>query len=396
VIGPSIRDFCIWVQTASALHTSDEQSKAKESILRRHVHIVCSVKITLTSLIKCNGHSKPRLAEPRRVTSAFEVARVVRLDIYCTSTLPTRLNITSLLTPTSRNLPSQARSQVISLESHNTTANLLSLPIELIVLILASCPVQTATRLAIANKELHAIWLKHNDHILESMFKETFPASAHEDAIDFRDLQNSLVRREQFINATQQGPSVVDQPSPTAPFFGQLLRDATLAVMTVASWRVLPHTRMYTDAYGSYYFVRKLVLAGRHQNEPLKGTLFSTLSRARSTPTQTPFSHVDLCNFICGYARDLEPGVAHGVWTPEKDENTDDEDGSNDDDDGEDESGDCNEDDDVSGDGEEEESDGAEGGFTPRTFYDGRTPEWKYAVEVLEAARGLGCIGLAG
>lgn len=59
---------------------------------------------------------------------------------------------------------------------------LLSLPTELIILILSYSNAQTATRLARANKELQAIWLKNNDYILTCIVKNILPAPAYQDA----------------------------------------------------------------------------------------------------------------------------------------------------------------------------------------------------------------------
>jgi hypothetical protein len=70
-------------------------------------------------------------------------------------------------------------------------------------------------------------------------------------------------------------------------------------------------------------------------------------------------SHVDLRNFICGYALHLEPGVKHGVWIPEPVEDDESDEGEDEPDDAEDQSGDGE---DGSGDSEEE-SDGDEGGY---------------------------------
>jgi hypothetical protein len=218
------------------------------------------------------------------------------------------------------------------------------------------------------------------------MFKDTLPASAHQDAFDLASDQTSVFWREQAINPR---PSHSAKQELDAPTYGRLLRDALLANMTIAAWRELPPTHIHTDAYGSYYFIRKLVMAGRYKNNSLKQTLCSALC-VKKTPTKKLMSHVDLCNFICGYGRDLEPGRAHGVWIPEPVEDDESDEGEDELDDGEDQSDDGGED--ASGDGEVEsddggeESDGTKGGFTPKPFYNGRTPEWKWAIEVLEAA----------
>jgi hypothetical protein len=203
------------------------------------------------------------------------------------------------------------------------------------------------------------------------MFKDTLPASAHQDAFDLASDQTSVLWREQAINPR---PSHSAKQELDAPTYGRLLRDALLANMTIAAWRELPPTHIHTDAYGSYYFIRKLVMAGRYRNDSLKQTLCSALG-VKKTPTKKLMSHVDLCNFICGYGRDLEPGRAHGVWIPEPVEDDESDEGEDELDEGEDQSDDGG-----------EESDGTEGVFTPKPFYDGRTPEWKWAIEVLEAA----------
>ena len=226
------------------------------------------------------------------------------------------------------------------------TSTLLSLPNELIVVIISHSTVQTATRLARANKELQANWLKHRDKILKRIFQDTLPASAHQDAYDFASDQASIFWREQMINPR---PSDSVKQELDAPTYGRLLRDALLANMTIASWRELPHTHIHTDGYGSYYFIRKLVMVGRYKNNSLKQTLCSALG-VRKTPTKKLMSHVDLCNFICGYARDLEPGRAHGVWIPEPVEDDESDEGEDELDDGEDQSDDGGED--GSGDGE--------------------------------------------
>lgn len=211
---------------------------------------------------------------------------------------------------------------------------------------------------------------------------KALPTSAHQDAIDFQNDQISVLRREQMIDSSQTS---VEQAL-AVPYYGQLLQDAKLASMTVAAFHELPCFRVHTDPYGSYYLVRKLVLAGRYQNEPLKHALLSALGGKRTTK-ETIFSHVNLCNFICNYAQDLEPGVAHGVWIPEEESDIEDES-----EDGEDEADECDdqsdEDEDGSGEDEGDESDGPEDVFAPRPSYDGLPPEWKYALEVLEAARG--------
>jgi hypothetical protein len=252
----------------------------------------------------------------------------------------------------------------LNLKSIMATSTLLSLPNELIVVIISHSTVQTATRLARANKELQANWLKHRDKILKRMFQDTLPASAHQDAYDFASDQASIFWREQMINPR---PSDSVKQELDAPTYGRLLRDALLANMTIASWCELPHTHIHTDGYGSYYFIRKLVMAGRYQNEPLEHALLSALGTKKAS-TKTVMSHVDLCNFICGYARLLEPGVKHGVWIPEPVEDDESDEGEDEPDDAEDQSGDGE---DGSGDSEEE-SDGDEGGFTPKPFYDGR------------------------
>jgi hypothetical protein len=240
---------------------------------------------------------------------------------------------------------------------------LLSLPTELIVLILSYSTAQTATRLARANKELRAIWIKHNDHIVNCIIKNILPASAYQDALELGRLQRGLLPPCELIDAT---------------YFGRILHDATLAAITIAACDIEPHTRVHTDRYCSYYFVRKLVLAGRCHQKPrpgghdLKQTLYSALI-ATSTPIQTISFHVQLCSFMYNYARARKAGLAHSVWALEKHSDIDDESDS----DGEDASGDC-----------EEESDGTEaGGYPPlMPIYGGRKSEWKYADEVLMEA----------
>jgi hypothetical protein len=186
--------------------------------------------------------------------------------------------------------------------------DLLSLPTELIVLILSYSTAQTAARLARANKELQAIWRKHNDQILTCIVKNILPAPAYQDALELASLQSMLLPSCELIDAT---------------YFGRILHDATLASMTVAAWKLLDHTRTPNDMYGSYYFVRKLVLAGRchrkarHGGHALKRALYSVL-RAKSTPTRTISSYAGLIALICFYDRNRRPGLSHGVWNPYK------------------------------------------------------------------------------
>lgn len=226
------------------------------------------------------------------------------------------------------------------------------------------------------------------------MIKDVIPASVYEGALELASLQRRLLPPWELI-AVPKGPSV--NYYRTFGYFRRILCDATLASVTVAAWRGLPHTHVYTDAYGSYYCIRMLVLAGCCDPRARRGG--QALSE-KSTSTQTIFSCVDLCSFICGYARDLEPGIKHGVYTHKKDSGIKDEsngseyrfadDGESND--SEDQSDDGSED--GSGDGKDGssasdsgESDGSAGGFPMLPSYDGRTPEWKRAIEVLEAAR---------
>jgi hypothetical protein len=240
---------------------------------------------------------------------------------------------------------------------------LLSLPTELIILILSYSNPQTATRLARANKELQAIWRKNNNHILTCIVKNILPASAYQDALELATLQGTILRPCELIDAT---------------YFGRILHDATLASMTIAACDIEPHDRVHTDRYCSYYFVRKLLLAGRCHQKPrpggqaLKQTLYSALI-ATSTPPQTISFHAQLITFMYNYARARKAGLAHSVWALEKHSDIDDESDS----DGEDASGDC-----------EEDSDGTEEGGYPSLMpiYGGRKSEWKYADKVLMEA----------
>lgn len=205
------------------------------------------------------------------------------------------------------------------------------------------------------NKELQAIWRKHNEHILERMVRSILPASAYQDALELASLQRRLLPPCE-LNYPLQGPQVNYYQTPA--YFRRILRDATLASVTVAAWRGLPHTHVYTDAYGSYYFIRMLVLAGccdpraRRGGQALKQAIYWALSN-ESTSTQMLFSCLYICCFICGYARDLEPDIKHGVYTHKKDSGIKDE--SND-------SEDQSADDGESNDAEDQSDDGSEDG----------------------------------
>jgi hypothetical protein len=235
---------------------------------------------------------------------------------------------------------------------------LLSLPTELIVLVLSCSTAQTAARLARANKELQAIWIKHNDHILNCIIKNVLPASAYQDALELASLQTRLLPPCELIDAT---------------YFGRILHDASLASATIAACDIEPHTGLHTDMYASYYFVRKLLLAARcHRKarpgvQALKQTLYSALS-VKSARSGTISLHTRLCNFMYTFARDRTPGLAHDVSAPEKHSDLEDESGNG----SEDTSGDC------------EKGSGGTAPLTP--IYGGRKSEWEYANKVLGAA----------
>jgi hypothetical protein len=108
---------------------------------------------------------------PWRVILAFEVA--LSLAVFNT-TLPSATDMTSLL----------------------------SLPTELIIHVLASCPIaQTAACLSAANKELRAIWLKHTREILEGIVRLRVPA--HKVATAVAKMQRALLPDDEFSDAAQ-------------------------------------------------------------------------------------------------------------------------------------------------------------------------------------------------
>jgi hypothetical protein len=97
--------------------------------------------------------------------------------------------------------------------------NLLSLPTELIIHILSCSTVQTATRLTSANKELHAIWLKHTQPILEGIARYI---PAYQDVVDLTNLQYS------FNEQPEVEPTLATQP-PAVLHFRRLLYNADFA-----------------------------------------------------------------------------------------------------------------------------------------------------------------------
>jgi hypothetical protein len=178
--------------------------------------------------------------------------------------------------------------------------DLLSLPTELIVHTLASCPdIRTTTCLASANKELHAIWLRHAYQILENIVRPHLPA--YEDTTEVAKLQNSLLDKEQSTDATQVSPL---KETPAVRHFNLLLRNATLASNLIESMKVAiarleldnyRHKLDYTHVYAMYYFYAKLVLAYRSRDQKLKRTLYVTLSAASKA---TLDAHTELGNFL--------------------------------------------------------------------------------------------------
>ena len=173
--------------------------------------------------------------------------------------------------------------------------SLLSLPTEIIIQILASCPTAyTAVSLSSVNTEIHAIWLKHIRQILESIARSI---PAYEDATDLTNLQ--------YTFEEQPTTDAVGSAQPLALLhFRRLLSNAALAAEATAGW---PDTWQHKH---SYYLVRKLVLAYLHQDEKLKRALFLTLSTA---PIPTPYVAYKICNFLCCDARYDHLGVIHCI-----------------------------------------------------------------------------------
>jgi hypothetical protein len=172
--------------------------------------------------------------------------------------------------------------------------NLLSLPTELIIHILSCSTVQTATRLTSANKELHAIWLKHTQPILEGIARYI---PAYQDVVDLTNLQYS------FNEQPEVEPTLATQP-PAVLHFRRLLYNADFAAEATAGW---PDTWQHKH---SYYLIRKLVLAHLHQDEKLKRALFSTLSVA---PLGTPYVAWKTCEWLCRHGRDDHLGLTHCI-----------------------------------------------------------------------------------
>lgn len=216
----------------------------------------------------------------------------------------------------------RSRVETIFLQHHTSRippatnmTDLLSLLTELIVHILASCPdIRTTTCPASANKELHAIWLKHTYQILESIVRPQLPA--YEDATEVAKLQNSLLDKEQSTGATQVSPL---KETPAVRHFNLLLRNATLASNLIEPMKVAiaaqepenyRHELDFIHAYDIYYFYAKLVLAYRCKDEQLKRALYVSLGAAS---IDTLHAHIELGNFLENEYRYEEHTLLHGV-----------------------------------------------------------------------------------
>lgn len=126
----------------------------------------------------------------------------------------------------------------VHLQSSSTTllltynmTSLLSLPTELIIQVLTSCPTaQTATCLSAVNKDLRAIWLKHTREILEGIVRLRVPA--HKIATALAKTQRSLLPDDEFADAAQL--SSADQ-APLILHYALLFRNASLASSAIAA-----------------------------------------------------------------------------------------------------------------------------------------------------------------
>jgi hypothetical protein len=199
-----------------------------------------------------------------------------------------------------------------SWNSHCIIPHILSLPIELIVDILASCPtIKTAACLSSTNKGIRAIWLKHAHQILESIVSSRLEIPAYSHALELADLQKRLPEDGSEAFSSKQPPIF--------RYFSRLLCDADLASKTIAAWKATMPWEPYSEyekspdwirPHASYYLIRMIVLTHRSQDAKLKSALFSTLRVASVGAVE---AGAQMCAFLTTSVNGDDLGVAHGI-----------------------------------------------------------------------------------
>jgi hypothetical protein len=214
-------------------------------------------------------------------------------------------------------------------KSCDTMTGLLFLPTELIVHIFVSSPVHTAARLASAIKELHSIWLKHLRYILQN-FARSIPA--YGPAVELADFHDKYLSPQQHIPDRAQ-PLSADE-APAILYLRRLLRDASLASISVAAWKTDIEANSYGKTwmqeisliymYTSYYFIRKIVLLYHSRDERHQRKLLEILTATPEIIARVDHDFVVLLSGLGNGGRfeNVVPKnvvLAHEIWKDEGD-----------------------------------------------------------------------------